>query len=166
MCCTRLAENTRRKKSPKIRHLRTIAQLCTISLQLRHVSTVGNKLVKQQYLLHMFSQYGELRPISGWDRFTTLGHPSKFQWVSGLGFVTAPTSLNGGQPHFARCLAVSWAGALYLYFREFLPLTEFICSVTACHLSIQGVSPTLRRSAEGATYIRQGDHHVGHRPTF
>jgi len=27
-CCTRLAENTGRKKSPKTRHLRTIAQLC------------------------------------------------------------------------------------------------------------------------------------------
>jgi len=33
----------------------------------------------------------EYRPISGWDRFTSLGHPSKFQWVWGLGFVTAPT---------------------------------------------------------------------------
>jgi len=30
-------------------------------------------------------------------------------------FVTAPTSLNGGQPHFARCLAVSWAGTLYTF---------------------------------------------------
>jgi len=29
-----------------------------------------------------------------------------------------------------------------------------------------GVSQTLRRSAEGATYIRQGGHHVGHGPTF
>jgi len=27
-CCTRLAENTGRKKSPKIRYLRTIVQLC------------------------------------------------------------------------------------------------------------------------------------------
>jgi len=73
----------------------------------------------------MFSQYGELRPISGWDRFTSLGHPSKFQWVSGLGFVTAP-SLNGGQPHFVRCLAVSWAGTLYIYiFGGSCPLTEF-----------------------------------------
>jgi len=27
-----------------------------------------------------------------------------------------------------------------------------------------GISQTLRRSAEGATYIRQGSHHVG--PTF
>ena len=29
-----------------------------------------------------------------------------------------------------------------------------------------GVSQTLRRSAEGATYIRQGGHNAGHRPTF
>ena len=50
----------------KNRHLGTIAQLCrTISLQLRHVSTIGKKLVKQQYLLYMFTQYRELRPTSG-----------------------------------------------------------------------------------------------------
>jgi len=42
MCCTRLAENTGRKNDAKNRHLGTIAQLCrAISLQLRHVSTVG-----------------------------------------------------------------------------------------------------------------------------
>ena len=29
-----------------------------------------------------------------------------------------------------------------------------------------GVSHTLRRRREGATYIRQGDHDVGHWPTF
>jgi len=28
------------------------------------------------------------------------------------------------------------------------------------------VSQTLRRWTEGATYIRQGGHHFGHRPTF
>jgi len=38
----------------KIRHLGTIAQLCqAVSLQLRHALTVGKKLVKQQYLLHV-----------------------------------------------------------------------------------------------------------------
>jgi len=43
----------------KIRHLHTIAQLYrAISSQLRHVSMTGKKLVKQQYLLHMLSQYG------------------------------------------------------------------------------------------------------------
>jgi len=39
----------------KDRHLGTIAQLCrAISSQLRHVSTVGKKSVKQQYLLYMY----------------------------------------------------------------------------------------------------------------
>ena len=46
MCCTRLAENTGRKKVAKNRHLGTIAQLCqAISLQLRHVSTIGKNLL-------------------------------------------------------------------------------------------------------------------------
>ena len=81
------------------------------------------KLVKQQYVLHMSPQYGELRPTSSWDRLTSLGHPCKFQRVSRLG------------------------------------------SVTAQHLVV-GVSQTLRRWTEGTTCIRQGDHHVGHWPTF
>jgi len=31
---------------------------------------------------------------------------------------------------------------------------------------VMSVSQTLRRWTEGATYVRQGDHHVGHWPTF
>ena len=31
---------------------------------------------------------------------------------------------------------------------------------------VVGVSQTLRRCTEGATYIREGGHHVGHWPTF
>ena len=68
-------------------------------------------------------QYGELRPISGWDRFSSLGYPCKFQLVSRLGSVTARNSSSGRQS-------------------------------------------TLHRWTEGATYIRQGDHHVGHWPRF
>ena len=46
MCCSRLAANTGRKKVVKNRHLGTIAQLRrTISSQLRHVSTIGKKLL-------------------------------------------------------------------------------------------------------------------------
>jgi len=101
-CCTQLAENTGCKKSPKIRHLRTIAQLCrAISSQLRHVTTIGKKIVKQQYLAHMSLQYGELQPASGWDCFIRLGHPSYFQWVSRLGSVRAWHSSSGHQPNFA-----------------------------------------------------------------
>jgi len=44
------------------------------------------KLVK---FLHMSSQYGELLPTNGWERFTSLRHPCKFQRVSRLGSVTA-----------------------------------------------------------------------------
>jgi len=50
-----------------------------------------------------------------------LGHPSKFQRVSRLGIVTAPTSLNGGQPNFARCLAVFCASTLCIHFGGLLP---------------------------------------------
>ena len=80
MCCTWLGENTGRKYEAKNRHLGTIPQLCqAISSQIRHVSTIGKKLVKQQYLFHMSPQYCELRPTSGRDRFGSLGHPSYFQ---------------------------------------------------------------------------------------
>jgi len=90
------------KMMQKNRHLYTITQLCRgESSQLRHVSTIGKKLVKQQYLLHMCPQYGKLRPTSGWYRSRSLGHPSKFQRVSHLGFVTAPMSLNRRQQNFA-----------------------------------------------------------------
>jgi len=40
-----------------------------------------------------------------------------------------------------------------------------LCSITARHL-VAGISQTLRRWTEGATCVRQGDHHVGHWPTF
>ena len=100
----------------------------------------------------------------------SLGHPSKFQRVLHLGFVTAPMLLNGGQLNFPRCLAVSCAGTLYTHFRVLLPLTEF-CQVqnSLCvhvlrspilpvlmHCTLAtGISQTLRHSAEGATYIRR-----------
>ena len=144
------------------------------------------KLVKQQYLLHMSLQYGELLPTNGWDRLAGLGHPSILQRVSRLGFVTAAMMLNGSQPNFARCLVVSCAAI----FGGSCPLTEFyqlqnsLCAqVLRCliltvllHGSVTvGVKQTLRLSTRneitelshtGATYIRLGDHHVGHRPTF
>jgi len=54
MCCTWLTANAGPKKVAKNRHLGTIGQLSrAISSQLRRVSTIGKKLVKQQYLLHM-----------------------------------------------------------------------------------------------------------------
>jgi len=58
------------KKSPKIRRLGTIAQLLSgyifATKACININNNGKKLVKQQYLPHMSSQYGELRPTSGW----------------------------------------------------------------------------------------------------
>jgi len=84
MYCMRLTENTEHKNYAKNRHLCTIAHLIlAISLQLRHVSTIGKKIIKQQYLLHVFSQCGELwpTPTNGWDRFAS-GAP----WQISTGF--------------------------------------------------------------------------------
>ena len=113
------------------------------------------------------------RPTNGWDRFGSLGHPIKFQRVSSLGFVTAPTSPNGGQPNFARCLAVSWAGTLYIHFRGLFPpdgilpgakftlcpnlAFSYIGSITVRHSS-SGRHQTLRRGI----FERQGGHPVRH----
>jgi len=180
----RLAENTGRKKSPKNSHLRTIAQLCrAVSSQLRHVSTI-KKLVKQQYLL-VSSQYGELRPTSGWDQ---LGHCSKFQPVLRLGFISAPTLLNGGQPNFAQCLAISCTATLYIHFwgllphNGILPGAEFtMCRPSLAFSYIANVTAQQSSSgrqanfaawykewnygtfADGATYTWQGGHHNGNR---
>jgi len=154
MCCTRLAGNVGPKKSPKIRHLGTIAQLCrAISSQLRHVSTIRRKLAKQQYLLHMSPQYGELGPTSIWDPFVSLEHPIEFQRVSCLSFVTAPTSLAGSEPNFAQCLAISWPATVYIHFWRLLPHngitpgTKFtLCrSLAFCYIG----SITARHSSSG-----------------
>jgi len=75
MCCTWLAE----KKLPKIHRMVTITQVCrAVSLHVRHVSTSRKKFVKQQYFLHMSSQYGELLSTNSWDRSGVCGIPANF----------------------------------------------------------------------------------------
>jgi len=73
-CCTRLAENTGRKKSQKNRHLHTIAQICrAISSQLIHVSTIGKKLLSSNISSrcpHNMGNFGSLAAEIGpvvWD---------------------------------------------------------------------------------------------------
>ena len=55
-----------------------------------------------------------------------MGHGSRAQWVTWvMGHSEWPipcsASLTGGQPHFARCLVVSCAATLHIYFLGFLP---------------------------------------------
>jgi len=122
----------------------------------------------------MFLQYGELRTITGWDRFTSLGHSSKFQRVSHLAFVTTATSLTGGQPNFARCLSHCPSPGLVHYIYIFwgsCPLTEFCPVQNSLYVEVlrslilaallhgipaAGVSQTLRRGTRnGITKLSQ-----------
>jgi len=124
MCCARLAENTAHKKSPKRRHLGTIPQLCqAISLQLRHVSTIGKNLLSSN--------------ISS----------------------TWPLNIVNFGPLVAEIVSLVWGTPAN--FNQFRVLAALLHGTL-----VVGVSQTLRCWTEGATYIRQGGHHVGHWPTF
>jgi len=74
------------QKSPSAHHSTTLSSY--IFATMAHIDN-HKKLVKQQYVLHMFPQYGELRPTNGWDRSGSLRQPCKFQRLSRLGSVTA-----------------------------------------------------------------------------
>jgi len=81
MCCTRLAENTGRKKVAKKRHLGTIAQICrAISSQIRHVSTIGKNMLSPNMSStcpHNMVNFGPLRAEIG---STIWGTPANFHW--------------------------------------------------------------------------------------
>jgi len=85
--------------------------------------------------------------------------------------VAAATSITGGQPNFARCLAVFWAGRLYNNTQWNCPLTEFCAVQNSLYLQVlrssilaallhgtaaAGVSQTLRRATRnGITELSQ-----------
>jgi len=89
------------------------------------------KLVKQQYLFHMCSLYGELRRTNGWDRFGSLGHLSIFQGVflflASLLQRRHSTEVNQTL-HDIRPSPGLLHYNVYIHFRGLLPLTEF-CQV-------------------------------------
>ena len=79
MCCTRLAAHAGPKKVAKNRHLGTIPQLRRAkSSPLRHVSIIGKKLVKQQYLIHMFSNMVNFGPLAAEIVSLVWGTPANF----------------------------------------------------------------------------------------
>ena len=156
----------------KNRHLRTIAQLCRFVITTK--ACIDNR---KKHLLnsntsstcrHNMVNFGPLTAEIGQG---VLGHPSKFQWVSRLAFITAATLRTRSKPYFARCLAVSWAGTLYIHFRGLLPLTEFCPVQSSLYVQVlhslllaallhstpaAGVSQTLRcRTRNGITELTQ-----------
>jgi len=78
MCCTRLA-SYRMQKSPKIRHLRTITQLCrAISSQLRYVSTIGKKLLNSNISPICLQNMVNLGPLAADISWLVWGTPPNF----------------------------------------------------------------------------------------
>jgi len=127
MCCKRFAGNTGRKNDAKNHHLRlsTIAQLFrAISSQLRHVSTIGKKLLSSNISSRCPYNMVNFGPLTAEINWQVWGTPSSY--------------FNG-----YRVLAVLLHGR-----------------------QVVGISQTLWHWTEGATYVRQDDHHVGHWPTF
>jgi len=188
MCCTRLAGNTARKKAQNSR-LCVIAQLCrAISSQLRHISTTGIKLLNSSTssrFRHNMVNFGPLTAENGWRVWGTLANFNVFRVFSSL--LQRRRSLEANQtlhdvwpsPGLIRCTS---SGALAPW--RNLPGAKFtlrpnlafsyIGSVNARHSSSERQPKfaacykewNYRTFAEGATYIRLGGHHVGHRPTF
>ena len=74
---------------------------------------------------HEMVNFGPLTAEVCWRVFGTPANFNGFR-VSASLHVTAGTSLNGGQPNFARYLAVSWSGTDT--FSRACPVTEF------CHM--------------------------------
>jgi len=175
-------------KSPKIHHLGTIAQLCrVVSSQLRHVSTVGKNLLNSNIFFTCPRNMPNFDPLTA-EWFHCLGHPSKFQRCVLASLLQRRCSPEANQT--ARCLAMSWAATVYIHFKGLLPRNRilpgakfmlrpsltfsYIGSITARHSSSEH-QPNFAAwykewnygtLAEGATRIRLGRHHVGHRPTF
>ena len=162
----------RTQKSRKTRHLRTIAHLCRawIFATKAYIDNRKNALnINISFTCpHNVANFGPLAAEIGSGVW---GTPSNFNGFSSLDFVTAATSFTGGQPNVVRCLAVSWAGTLYIHFRGLLPpdgisqhakftlrpsiAFSYIGSVTARHSS-SGVSQTLRRGTRnGITELSQ-----------
>ena len=112
-CCTRLAENTGRKKVAKNRHLGTITQLYrTISSQRKHVSTIGKILLSSDMFCTCPHNMVNFRLLAAEIGLPVWGTPANFN-----GFLVLAALLHGSQ-------------------------------VVSVRQSLQG------------------DHHVGHWPTF
>jgi len=100
-CCARLAENTARKKSPKSRHLGTIAQSLSGYIFATKACIDNRKKTCLAAISpprpHDMLNFGPLAA----EMLASLGHSCKFQRISRLGSVTARHSSIGRQPNFA-----------------------------------------------------------------
>jgi len=135
-----------KSRTQKNRHFGTIAQLCqAISSELRHVSTIGKKLLNS----NIFS--------------TCSGHDMTYSVLKVPFNSNQPSTCSDNMVNFClltieTCWQVCGTPANFIGFR--------VLAVLLHGTLVVGVSQTLRRWTQGATYIQQGGHHVGHWPKF
>jgi len=163
-------------RTPKMRLLRTIAQVCrAISSQLRHVSTNEKNLLSSNTSSTCFDNMVNVGPLTAEIGCWLWGTPANFNGFCVFASLLLARSFSGGQPYVARCLAVSRAGTLYiegLHFcspcswRNFARCKIYFAS-KSCVLLLAAllygtpaacVSHTLRRGI----FMRQGGRAVRH----
>ena len=99
-----------------------------ISSQLKHVLTIGKKLVKQQYLLHMSPQNGSLTAEIG---LGVWGTPANFN-----GFRVLPSLLQRRRsPEANQILHDVWSSPALVHYTMSQKVHTFKLSVTLSHLS-------------------------------
>jgi len=124
MCCMWFAGNAGPKKLPKIRHLGTIAPLClAISSQLRHVSTIGKKVLNSNAFPTCAHNIVNFCPLTARIRGRVWGTPANFN-----GFRVLPPLLERSRsPEANQTLHDVWPspGLVHYIFGGSCPLTEF-----------------------------------------
>jgi len=110
-----------RQKSPSVHH-RTLCR--AISSQLRHVSTIGKKLVKRQYLSICLYIMANFVPLTAEIRWRVWGTPAiSTGFTSWLRYCTNVAQRRSTK--LCTMFDVSCTGILYMHFWRHLPLTEF-----------------------------------------
>ena len=156
----------------KNRHLRTIAQLCR-TLDVYHTSTHGVALVRIYNAGLKCAARGSLQIQDAKADILAPSHNFVGLYLRNWGMYrqseenlinsntssTCPDNMGELRPINGWDLLASLGHPC-----KFQRVSR-LGSVSARHFSM-GVSHTLRRWTEGATYIRQGGHHVGHWSTF
>jgi len=149
MCSTRLGEIQDAKRTQKIGHLRTIAQLCrAISSQLRHASTIRKTLLNSNISStcpHNMVNFGPLTAENGW------------RFGAGILFIHVRGHLppNGILRSPVLAVLLHRTGALGV-------------SQTLRHGTKNGIMELslLTIVNRGRHLYSEGGHHVWHRPTF
>jgi len=114
MCGKRLAGNVGPKKSPKVRHLGTIAQLCrAVSSQLKHISTIGKNLLSSNVsstCLHNVVNVGPLAAEICWRVWGTRANFNGFRVLAALLHGTRVVGMSQSLRRLTEGVTYIWQG--------------------------------------------------------